>query len=113
MEKLIKKLADFSKKEGLESFILMAKNGPMVTMHLENINIQSAMQMIIVGFHQIISMELEKHPEYPEDYKKLYTNLGKDFNSLIKDYDQKFLDFQKNLKGGEDTKVEKGKGKKK
>ena len=79
----------------LTNFILAVKNGQMITFHFEQVVMQDAMQIMISGFHHVINMELERHPEYSKEYREIYAGLAKGFNDLVRSADQKFKDFKK------------------
>ncbi len=84
MEENLKRVAAYAKRIGLAHFVMVIKSGNIVTFHMEDTKMNDAMTMMISGFHHVIALELERHPEWSPQYRKLYTDLARDFNDLIK-----------------------------
>lgn len=75
---------------GLDSFILAKVEGENFTAHFEKMKISDSMKVAIALFKQVIDMDIENAKDMPEEKKKLYVELVKDFNSLIISYNKKF-----------------------
>lgn len=95
MDKLIKKLAEFAKTLGIPSFFFGTRQGKMTTFHFENMPLADAMQLMISGFHYVIELEVERHPEWSKEYRGLYEKLAKDFDTLIRTSNEGFVEFNK------------------
>lgn len=78
-----------AKKAGLDHFVLATKNETSVTIHFEDVSIKNAMEIIIAGFHNILQMDVEKHPEYTKQTKQVYTDLQKEFDAAIRKFNKK------------------------
>lgn len=97
-EKLIKKLALYAKSIGIPSFFLGVRTGKMTTLHMEDLPLKDAMQLMISGFHYVIEHEVNRHPEWSAEYRGIYEKLAKDFDSLIRSSNQEFIDYNKSHK---------------
>lgn len=98
MDPKFKKIVEFARENGLESFLLVVKRGSLQTFHFEKLAIKDAMTMMIAGFHKVIDMELETHPEYEKSYKQIYLDLAGEFNEMIKKVNERFDNYGKKKK---------------
>ena len=93
MDKLIKKLAAYAKTIGVPSFFFGVRQGNMTTFHMENLPLSDAMQLMISGFHYVISLEVERHPEWSKEYRDIYAGLAKNFDKLIRSSNEEFMAY--------------------
>lgn len=91
----IEQVAKFAKEKGIESFTLLYKNGPLLSIRFEKMSTKDRMQMAISLFHQVIALELDSHPEYSKEYAGLFVSLAGEFDKLVRESNQKFIDFRK------------------
>lgn len=103
MNDKIKSLARHAKQIGLSSFLLGIANGKLMSFHFENMPIKDAMQLMISGFHHVISLELNRNKDMPKERKQIYINLAHDFNQLVNGANRKFIELnQKEQHGKKD-----------
>lgn len=89
-----KRIAEAAKREGLTGFLLGFRHGPLATFHYENLSIKAIMELMISGFHNVLSMEVEAHPEYSKEYRQIFLDLARDFNALVKSADKKLREYK-------------------
>lgn len=98
MDKLIKKLAEKAKDLGIPSFFFGVRTGKLTTFHMENMPLKDAMQLMISGFHYVIQLEVERHPEWSDEYRGIYERLAKNFDALVRSSNDEFIAFNKTNK---------------
>lgn len=93
MDKLIKKLAAHAKTLGITAFFFGVRQGKLTTFHFEAMPLKDAMQLMISGFHYVIELELERHPEWSKEYRGMYEKLAQDFDTLVRSSNAEFIAF--------------------
>ena len=94
MDQKIKQVARRAADLGLPSFVLMAKNGSLLTFHFEKMNISSAMEMMMAGFQHTIGLELEQKG-ITNQGRKILIELSANFTKLIEETNNKMLSVVK------------------
>lgn len=89
-------LVALAKTYGLNSFIFSFRNpdNNQFTIHFQNIPLNEAVNICGFGWLQSIRSELKAHPEYKEDYVRIFTEGIADFEALTQKINKRVAEYQ-------------------
>ena len=110
IEDQIKAITSMAKTAGIPSFILGFKGDPVtspdgqqqaqVSFHFEAIKIYDAVQILISGLHQAVSMELAQHPEYTDEYRDIFESFLKELNEVVANVNTRVANYKEGVSRG-------------
>lgn len=69
-----------------------------MTFHIQNTNLKTALQALLVSLSQVVKIELSQHPEYVSEYKKILEDLLLDVYGVVGKANDRIIEFRKNAK---------------
>lgn len=97
IEKAFSDIAKYAKIKGIKSFMMGVKEGNAVKFHYENMLYADLIALSLAGLRQVIDMYLDSS-KWSKEYKQIYLDFLHKLHLLVKETDQRVIDFNKNNK---------------
>lgn len=92
----IKSVVEAAQAAGVEKFVFMLKpTKDQATIRFEGVTMSDAIQLMIAGFHQAIQIDLDRHPEFSDEYKQIFLDFREDLNKIVKKSNAATVAFRK------------------
>lgn len=96
LEKAFQKIAKVAKEAGIGRYLIGVKHGPIVTIRMEDMLLNEAMQVAITAFHQTIDIHLfSKREKFPKEFADIYVRAKEKFANLVKEVDIEVINYLK------------------
>lgn len=87
--KKIERLVKYARLIDARRFLLLSKNGNVMSLHIEKMHPKEGINACVAGFVQMVAMDIEKGG-YGEEYAKVAQEMVQEFQTMVKKYNAKF-----------------------